>query len=205
MAEWLTYSNQGATRSQPISDKLVQAMSFLPELGVTMNVYSGGQSGIGEGGPRTGSTRHDHGNAADVMFYRDGRMLDWNNRDDIGTLSDIVSRARSAGVTGIGAGDDYMGPGRVHIGFGAPAVWGAGGSSANAPEWLRSAYFGAKTPTSAPALTAINNATTGMPTSGRPQRQQGLLGILGSVIPEFPRLPEQFSRQSIMNMVSREP
>jgi hypothetical protein len=26
----------------------------------------------------------------------------------------------------------------MHIGFGSPAVWGAGGQGSNAPEWLRS-------------------------------------------------------------------
>lgn len=139
--DWLTYSNQGATRSLPISNDLIEAMAFLPELGVTMDVYSGGQEA--EGPKRVGSTRHDHGNAADVMFYKDGRMLDWNNPDDLPLLSDIVARAKAGGVTGIGAGDDYMGPGRFHVGFGNPAVWGAGGKSANAPDWLRSAYYGA--------------------------------------------------------------
>lgn len=152
---WLTYSNQGATRSLPLDQKLIDAMAFLPELGVTMDVYSGGQPEAGAG-PRVGSTRHDHGNAADVIFYQDGRMLDWSNEGDIPLLSDIVSRAKAAGVTGIGAADDYMGPGRVHIGFGAPAVWGAGGKSANAPDWLRAAYYGTPAPT--PAVAAINAA-----------------------------------------------
>jgi hypothetical protein len=154
MADWLTYSNQGATRSLPISDDLVRAMSFLPELGVTMDVYSGGQPSSGPN--RVGSTRHDHGNAADVTFYKDGRMLDWNNPSDIPVLSDIVSRAKAGGVTGIGAADDYMGPGRVHIGFGNPAVWGADGKAANAPDWLHSAYYG--TPSPSPAVGAINLA-----------------------------------------------
>lgn len=154
MADWLTYSNQGATRSLPISDGLVRAMSFLPEMGVTMDVYSGGQPS--EGPNRVGSTRHDHGNAADVTFYKDGRMLDWNNPADVPVLSDIVSRAKAGGVTGIGAADDYMGPGRVHIGFGSPAVWGADGKAANAPDWLHSAYYGAPAPS--PAVGAINSA-----------------------------------------------
>lgn len=176
---WLRYSNQGATRSQPISPDLVNAMSFLPEMGVTMDVYSGGQPAKGEGA-RVGSTRHDHGNAADVMFYKDGRMLDWNNPDDIPVLSDIVARAKSSGVTGIGAGDDYMGAGRIHIGFGDPAVWGAGGRSANAPDWLKSAYYG--TPASGPAVKAINAAAPqAKPTGIFGSAWSGITGGLGGL------------------------
>ena len=163
-SDWLKYTNQGATRNQPIKPELVSAMSFLPELGLTMEVYSGGQPGIGDGGARVGSTRHDHGGAADVMF-RDatGRMLDWNNPDDLPVLTEIVRRAKAAGVTGIGAGDDYMGAGRMHIGFGDPGVWGAGGKGANAPDWLRAAYEGGGLPggpVAAPAgaSTATNSA-----------------------------------------------
>jgi hypothetical protein len=142
-AEWLRYSNQGATRNDPLDPGLVSAMSFLPDLGVTMDVVSGGQEPAGAGGTRTGSTRHDHGKAADVDFYKDGRKLDWNNPADLPILQEIVRNAKGRGVTGIGAGDDYMGAGRFHVGFGDPAVWGAGGKSANAPEWLVEAYNGA--------------------------------------------------------------
>lgn len=138
--EWLKYSNQGATRNDPLDPKLVDAMSFLPGMGVSMNVISGGQEAAGEGGSRTGSTRHDHGMAADVDFYKDGRKLDWNNPADMPLLTQIVQTAKARGVTGIGAGDDYMGAGRFHVGFGNPGVWGAGGKGANAPEWLVSAY-----------------------------------------------------------------
>lgn len=140
--DWLRYANQGATRNQPISDELARAMSFLPDMGVTMHVVSGGQDGKGEGTRRTGSTRHDHGGAADADFYMNGRKLDWNNPSDQPIFAQIVSRARANGVTGIGAGDDYMGAGRMHVGFGKEAAWGAGGKSDNAPEWLRTAYYG---------------------------------------------------------------
>lgn len=178
-SDWLRYTNQGATRNQPISPELASAMSFLPELGLSMEVYSGGQPGIGEGGARVGSTRHDHGGAADVMFYdATGRMLDWNNPNDIATFQEIVRRAKAAGVTGIGAGDDYMGAGRVHIGFGAPGVWGAGGKGANAPEWLREAYGGAPagTPGGITASTMGGSPVASALMSG-PSSQE-LLGLL---------------------------
>lgn len=141
--DWLKYSNQGATRNDPLDAKLVDAMSFLPQMGITMDVISGGQEAAGEGGARKGSVRHDHGMAADVDFYKDGRKLDWNNPADLPLLTQIVQTAKSRGVTGIGAGDDYMGAGRFHVGFGNPAVWGKGGQSANAPAWLVDAYNGA--------------------------------------------------------------
>ncbi len=143
-ASWLKYSNQGATRNDPLDPALVSSMSFLGDMGITMDVISGGQEPAGTpGGTRTGSTRHDHGKSADVDFYKDGRKLDWNNPNDLPMLQEIVRNAKSNGITGIGAGDDYMGAGRFHIGFGAPAIWGAGGKSANAPAWLAEAYNGA--------------------------------------------------------------
>lgn len=134
---WLRYSNQSATRNKPISDKLIGTMSFLGDLGITMDVVSGGQDAAGvPNARRTGSDRHDHGNAADVDFYQGDRKLDWNNPDDMPLLTNIIQTARKNGVTGIGAGDDYMGAGRFHIGFGSEATWGARGSSKNTPEFL---------------------------------------------------------------------
>lgn len=167
VTDWLEYANQGATRNQPLAPELVNAMSFLPEMGVTMRVVSGGQEASGPN--RLGSTRHDHGNAGDVDFYQNGRKLDWNNEADLPILSNIVSQARANGVTGIGAGDDYMGAGRFHIGFGNEAVWGAGGKSENAPDWLRAAYSGAP----APARTQVAQA------GGQPSIAQ-LIGLAGN-------------------------
>lgn len=134
--DWLRYANQGATRNLPLSSQMTDALSFLPNLGVTMEVFSGGQPAAG-GGPRVGSTRHDHGNAADVFFYKDGQRLDWRNPEHVPLFQQIVSQGRQNGLTGFGAGDGYMQPGSMHIGFGAPAVWGKDGRSANAPDWLR--------------------------------------------------------------------
>lgn len=140
--DWLAYANQGATRNDPLAPALVDALSFLPQMGVRMEVFSGGQEAEGEGGHRTGSTRHDHGNAADVFFYdaASGRRLSWENEADIPVLQEIVRQGRANGITGWGAGEGYMQPGSMHLGFGPEAVWGAGGSGANAPGWLREAF-----------------------------------------------------------------
>lgn len=139
---YLRYNNQGATRSQPLSQDLIRRLSYLGDLGITAEVFSGGQPGQDEGGARVGSTRHDHGNAADVFFYKDGRKLDWANPSDLPIFNDIVSKGRTAGITGFGAGPGYMQEGSLHIGMGTPGVWGAGGKGDNAPSWLRSAFNG---------------------------------------------------------------
>jgi len=158
LMDWLNYTNQGATRSQALSPELIAAMQFLPELGVSMDVFSGGQDGIETGSDqRVGSTRHDHGGAADVFFNHGGRRLDYGNEADIPMLQQIVSRARANGITGIGAGDGYMQPGSMHIGFGDEAVWGAGGNGSNAPDWLRAAFNG--TPTGAAPQSRVASAT----------------------------------------------
>lgn len=138
--EWLRYSNQGATRNQPLSPELIQAMSFLKDMGVQMEVFSGGQDATGPN--RVGSHRHDHGNSADVFFSMDGRRLDWANPQDRPIFEQIVQQGRAAGVTGFGAGPGYMQQGSMHLGFGTPAVWGAGGSGEAAPDWLVRAYNG---------------------------------------------------------------
>lgn len=142
MADYIRYFNQGATRSRPLNDDLIKRLAYLQDMGITAHVISGGQPGKDEGGPRTGSIRHDHGNSMDADFYIGDRKLDWNNPDDLPIFQQIVSRGKAAGISGIGGADDYMGAGRLHMGFGEPSRWGAGGKSANAPAWLASAYDG---------------------------------------------------------------
>lgn len=177
-AEWLIYANQGATRNQPIDPSLAQAFGFLPELGLQMEVFSGGQPGAGSGGARVGSTRHDHGRSADVFFRKGGQRLDWSNPEHVPIFQDVVRRAKAAGVTGFGAGPGYMQPGSMHVGFGSPSVWGAGGKGANAPDWLRQAYGAAPTG-SGPAPAA---GTSGAPLSfgaGMPAAPTTMGGIAG--------------------------
>lgn len=161
-ADWLRYANQGATRNLPLDPRLIEAFSFLPEMGLAMEVFSGGQPAKGSGLARVGSTRHDHGNAADVFFTRGGQRLDWANPEHQPIFQDVVRRARSAGVTGFGAGPGYMQQGSMHVGFGSPGVWGAGGRSANAPGWLVEAYNGA------PAATAVAAAPAAPQAPGTP-------------------------------------
>lgn len=153
---WLKYVNKGAIRDKDINKELIDAMSFLNNMGIRMEVFSGGQSAKGSGGKRTGSTRHDHGGAADAKFYAaDGHQLKESNPQDQAILGSIAAQARANGVTGIGAGKGYMGDGSMHLGFGKEGTWGKGGKGANTPKWLRDSYaLGASgdVPTSQPSV-----------------------------------------------------
>lgn len=183
MADYISYANQGAIRNQPISPELAAAFGFLPEMGLGMEVFSGGEI---PGKTASNSGRHLHGNAADVFFTRDGQRLDWANPEQTPIFQDIVSRAKSAGVTGFGAGQGYMQPGSMHVGYGAPAIWGAGGKGVNASDWLRTAYG------AAPAAQSQGQfSTQGAAPMARAQQPAGLLpmpqapeqaGILGGIL-----------------------
>lgn len=135
----------GATRSQSVTEALKgQIAAAATATGVNAEIFSGGQD---ESGPnRTGSHRHDHGNSADLKLYtvgQDGkrRYLDMTNEADRVVMERFIRESVKAGANGVGAGPGYMG-GRtnMHVGGGSPMTWGAGGASANAPEWLRRAH-----------------------------------------------------------------
>lgn len=141
MATQVIEDTKGRIRDEPISDQL---RSVLQKAGNAakidaVRVTSGGQVAKGTPGKRTGSARHDLGNAADLQLLKGGRPLDFTSLDDRPTVEAFVTAAAAHGATGIGAGVDYMGPTTLHVGFGSKAVWGAGGRAANAPAWLRRA------------------------------------------------------------------
>jgi len=132
-------------RNQPISAELRDVLMFaatqarIEEIRIT----SGGQDTLGEGTRRTGSTRHDHGRAADLQCWTNGAALYFTDSAAPASLEAFVMAAASAGATGIGAGVGYMGDRTIHVGFGlTPSdrnklTWGAGGSSTTAPLWLQ--------------------------------------------------------------------
>jgi hypothetical protein len=113
-------------------------------------IVSGGQTSNhapsleGVVGGWTGSRRHDNGGAADIELVRGGNTLSFTDTNG-SQVAEFVTAAAARGATGIGAGVNYMGPKRIHVGFGnSPTdlqklVWGAAGASANAPAWLRTA------------------------------------------------------------------
>lgn len=134
-----------AIRKLPLNPKLNALLeAAAADAGIDeVVVFSGGQGTKASGKPRTGSNRHDNGNAADLDLRIKGRILNFEVMADRAKVAAFVTACARRGATGIGAAADYMGPTRLHVGFGAMAVWGAGGKSANAPQWLRNAFAAA--------------------------------------------------------------
>ena len=136
-----------AIRNQPISDELKRVLDAAAQAaGIdTVRITSGGQDALGAGSRRTGSTRHDHGRAADLQCVVGGNTLTFTDQSAAPGILSFVTAAAAAGATGIGAGVGYMGNRTIHVGFGTSVsdhsklTWGAGGRSATAPQWLRDA------------------------------------------------------------------
>lgn len=136
----LVYNNAGKIRDKKLTPKLEKLLTDAAEaVGIDkVSVTSGGQDPIGTpNARRTGSTRHDGGQAADIQLLDDGEVLDFDKQRS--RFEAFVTKAASLGATGIGAGVDYMGTKTIHVGFGSKLVWGAGGKSVNAPTWLKTA------------------------------------------------------------------
>jgi hypothetical protein len=129
------------TRDLPIASRLKQILSFAGSVaGIDeVRVESGGQCAIGTCNKRTGSTRHDLGNAADLDLIKDGRILNFTNSNDLSFFEKFVEAAASFGATGIGGDVGYMGPTRIHVGFGSRDTWGGNGGTGSAPNWLTKA------------------------------------------------------------------
>lgn len=133
------------TRSLPISPELEKVLKAAGQAaGIdSIIVTSGGQPPTGK--QREGSTRHDFGRAADLYLVVAGHKLRFSNRKADERLRRFVVAAAAHGANGIGAGVNYMGDYKLHIGFGRDRrdkqqlVWGARGRSVNAPQWLRDA------------------------------------------------------------------
>lgn len=148
----------GKIRDKPIKATLREILSkAAAAAGIdTVRVTSGGQARKGSGGKRTGSTRHDDGNAADLQLEKGGHVLSFENPAERPIVARFVAECSRLGATGIGAGIGYMGPHTLHVGFGTKLVWGAGGRAANAPAWLRAAVAGA--PAAKPTLRRGNSS-----------------------------------------------
>ena len=95
----LDNTGAGTIRSQPIDTvletRLSDAVTAVYGPSYTVRVYSGGQPESGQG-PRTGSTRHDHGKAADVRIYGpDGKQL---TGDDLAPIAQFWAASKFGGV-----------------------------------------------------------------------------------------------------------
>lgn len=190
-------ATKGKIRDLPIQPKLRQILLEAGEAaGVDIvRVTSGGQARLGSGGKRTGSTRHDDGNAADLQLEKGGQVLSFENAQQRPVIAKFVTAAASLGATGIGADVAYMGPFTLHVGFGAKAVWGASGKVANAPAWLKEAV--AATVERAPSQTRVMR----LGDRGDDVRalQQRLFAIDGDFGPTTKAAVEAFQRQHGLN------
>lgn len=128
----------GKIRDLPIAPGLRQILSFAGSAaGIDeVRVESGGQCKIGTCSKRVGTTRHDEGNAADLDLIKDGRVLRFTDPNNLSFFEAFVEAAASFGATGIGGDVGYMGPTRIHVGFGSRATWGGDGGRGAAPRWL---------------------------------------------------------------------
>jgi hypothetical protein len=135
----------GATRNLPLATGLVSTIQRgLAGTGLNWHSYSGGQPAKGSGGKRVGSTRHDNGRASDGYFKdaATGRVLDANNAQDRQRIAGALGKLRQAGIQGIGWGPGYMGSKNFHLDIVSPEIWGEGGRSASAHQWVIAAAGG---------------------------------------------------------------
>ena len=126
-------------RNLPISEELRNVLSIAGSFaGIDeVRVISGGQCAKGTCNRRIGSVRHDLGNAADLDLIKDGRTIQFILENERPFFEAFVQAAASLGATGIGGSVDYMGPTRLHIGYGVKATFGGPKGQGPAPRWLR--------------------------------------------------------------------
>lgn len=130
----VTMANEEAIRNQPLNDNLYGILSSAAaQTGLEVQVFSGGQPGIEEGGQRTGSQRHDHGNAADVYLIDQatGKIVPVDGSDP--RAIKFAQVARGLGIVAIGGGEGYMGGNALHLDTvgtskGGGNYWGKKGS-----------------------------------------------------------------------------
>jgi hypothetical protein len=140
----ITYANQEAIRNQPLADDLYDILNGAAnETGLEVRVTSGGQPSAEEGGRRTGTTNHDHGNAADFQLIDQGtgKAIPVDGSDP--RVIAFAQVARGLGITGIGGHDDYMGKYTLHMDTTGTRTrsWGAkraDGTYLSAYDWITS-------------------------------------------------------------------
>lgn len=137
----IDYQLEGKIRDQPLQQQVVDRMSAAaaatgPNIGIT--VISAGQDASGP--RRTGSHRHDHGGAGDLILTVDGRAVTPTQRPDI--YERFFENAAASGFTGLGHYDNF-----IHVGGGTQAFWGPDTRSASAdPRFANAAARGYANP-----------------------------------------------------------
>lgn len=114
-------------RKLPLQSELVDTMNYAAQKiseetgrNIYLKTFSGGQAPIGSSGPRTGSTEHDLGGAADNYFIEvmpDGteRRLSLSNPEDKSLMYRTAYHFARAGGRSVGLETGYMGD-SVHFG-----------------------------------------------------------------------------------------
>lgn len=117
------------TRKLPLQQELVDTMNYAAQKiseetgrNIYFKTFSGGQAPLGSGGPRTGSTEHDLGGAADNYFIEvlpDGteKMLSMSNPDDKSLMYKTAYHFARAGGRSVGLETGYMGNESIHFGI----------------------------------------------------------------------------------------
>jgi hypothetical protein len=137
------YDLKGKTRDQMPKRELVAITGSAAQTqGLKATVFSGGQDSTGD--KRTGSHRHDNGNAVDIRLTRNGRRLSSSNKADQDYMAKFITQAVANGAEGVGCGHGYMN-GNIHLDLvgaahGGSHTWGKGARSANTPNWVKDAY-----------------------------------------------------------------
>lgn len=110
----IVYKNQGATRNKELSTALFTVLNnaaMVTDPNMAIHITSGGQDRKGEGSRRTGSTRHDDGNAADLEVHVSGERLPITDPLHLS----FIRNAFALGAKGGSADHDYMGSYRTHL------------------------------------------------------------------------------------------
>jgi hypothetical protein len=134
----ITYAiGEGTIRDEPVKAQIMSNLSnVVSSLGdeYGLVVVSGGQPATGS--DRTGSHRHDHGNAVDFYLTRDGARV--NPGDDKPLYEELISRSAPY-FSGIG----HYSWG-IHVGGGTEAFWGPDTTSATADPDFKQAFYNAR-------------------------------------------------------------
>ncbi len=120
----VVHANQGKTRNLPVRKDVLQKLELAGGAtgdGIEIHIISGGQVTREEArrglGRRTGSERHDHGHAADVVLSVNGKQVTPQEAPEL--YQKFLENAAAAGFTGLG----HYAWG-VHVGGGSEKAWG---------------------------------------------------------------------------------
>lgn len=117
------------TRKLPLQQDLIDTMNYAAQKiteetgrNIYLKTFSGGQAALGTAGPRTGSTEHDLGGAADNYFIEvmpDGteRRLSLRNPEDKAIMYKAAYHFARAGGRSVGLESGYMGDESIHLGI----------------------------------------------------------------------------------------